>query len=320
MGKIWTIQACLDWSKAYLERHGDERPRLSAEWLLGAAVHMQRIELYMNFDKPMGEDELAFMHDAIVRRGKGEPLQYITGRAPFRMLEFNVKPGVLIPRPETELLVEEVLSYLDESCVQREDEPDKLLAQTDPEHIGLDGLTTRTCRCARVLEVGTGTGCIACSIASERPGVEVVAIDIDAGAAELATKNRDELGLADVVDIRQGDLCAPVREDEYGTFDVLVSNPPYIPSDVMEQLPQEVVAFEPDLALHGGSDGLDIYRRLLEQVPSMVRPGGLFACELHETMLEEAVLLASKSGMEDVRIINDLAGRPRHIVAFMPQA
>lgn len=319
MGKIWTIQACLDWSKAYLERHGDERPRLSAEWLLGAAVHMQRIELYMNFDKPMGEDELAFMHEAIVRRGKGEPLQYITGRAPFRMLEFNVKPGVLIPRPETELLVEEVLNFLDESCVAHEDTPSDSAAKQDPLHIGLDGLTTRTCRCARVLEVGTGTGCIACSIASERPGVEVVAIDIDDGAVELATKNRDELGLTDVVDIRQGDLCAPVCKDEYQTFDVLVSNPPYIPSDVMENLPHEVSAYEPDLALHGGIDGLDIYRRLLEQASSMLRPGGLFACELHETMLEEAALLAKQSMMEDVRIVNDLAGRPRHIVARYPQ-
>ena len=333
MNRIWTIQSCLNWSKEYLERHGDVRPRLSAEWLLSAAVDMQRIELYINFDKPMSAKELSYMHNALTRRAKGEPLQYITGRAPFRMLEVDVAPGVLIPRPETEILVDEVLSYIDtlkdrqatqdfaqvklnsgandERFVSQLQKDDNVYVGRTENNFLVDKVPP-----ARILEIGTGTGCIACSIASERPGTTVVAVDIEPRAIDLAMKNRKKYNLDDVIDIREGDLCSPITEEEYHTFDVLVSNPPYIPSDIMKELPHEVVDFEPSLALHGGVDGLSVFRHLLKQAPKMLRTGGLFACELHETMLDLAKDLALDAGFLRAEIVDDLAGKPRHLLAY----
>ena len=174
---------------------------------------------------------------------------------------------------------------------------------------------------ARVLEVGCGTGCISLSIAAERPGrVRCVATDIEPRAVSLAIRNRDALGIApDVVDIREGNLVSPLdRQTEWGTFDVLVSNPPYIPTAVMKRLPHEVAAFEPELALEGGADGLDIFRRLVNAAPSMLRADGLLACELHETTLDAAANLCRAAGFTDIRIVRDLTDRPRIILARVP--
>ena len=374
----WTIKSCLDWTRDYLKDKGDERPRLSAEWLLSSVTGLSRTELYMSFEQPLSAEELKAMHDMVVRRAKGEPLQYIAGTTTFRMIDVACEPGVLIPRPETELLVEEVLSYLDrvvlddatasqpraelpwnaeveaawkaeeDAAAQRaalqqaeaaagadfggysgavdNDEEDSSAdreafeAEASPE----DGaVASPEPRVARVLEVGTGTGCISLSLAHERPGrVTCVATDIEPRAVELASKNRDALGIAaEVVDIRLGNLVSPLnRETEWGTFDVLVSNPPYIPSAVMQQLPREVAAFEPSLALDGGADGLDIFRRLVRAAPSMLRPSGLLACELFEGHLDQAAVIAREGGLEDVCIIKDLTGRPRILLACVPAA
>ena len=175
-------------------------------------------------------------------------------------------------------------------------------------------------RCARVLEVGCGTGCISLSIASERSGrAQCVAIDIEPRAVDLSIRNRDALGISPAdVDVRLGNLVSPLnRETEWGTFDVLVSNPPYIPSAVMESLPHEVADFEPALALDGGADGLDIFRRLVNAAPHMLRPGGLLACELYEGHLDAAADLCRSAGMHDVRIVDDFTGRPRIVLALV---
>ena len=175
-------------------------------------------------------------------------------------------------------------------------------------------------RCARVLEVGCGTGCISLSIASERSGrAQCVAIDIEPRAVDLSIRNRDVLGISPAdVDVRLGNLVSPLnRETEWGTFDVLVSNPPYIPSAVMESLPHEVADFEPALALDGGADGLDIFRRLVNAAPHMLRPGGLLACELYEGHLDAAADLCRSAGMHDVRIVDDFTGRPRIVLALV---
>lgn len=389
--ETWTIKRFLDWTRDYLRDKGDERPRLSAEWLLSGVTGLSRTEIYMSFDKPMSPEELARMHSAVVRRAKGEPLQYIIGETDFRTITVACAPGVLIPRPETELLVEETLKYIDAdvlgaaacrprsrvelpwnaeiqaareaelatAAAQSEDrlvereltEEDIAALEEDAEleagdsgdsgdEVGLqtavprdgegalgatsaNGVNTSddddsASQVARVLEVGCGTGCISLSIAAERPEHTCcVAIDIEPRAVDLSIRNRDALGIApDVVDVRLGNLVSPLnRETEWGTFDVLVSNPPYIPTSVMGNLPHEVADYEPALALDGGEDGLDIFRRLVNAAPHMLKPGGLLACELYEGHLDQAASLCRAAGMREVRVVNDLTNRPRIILA-----
>ena len=411
--EIWTIKRCLEWTKEYLAERGEEHPRLSAEWLLCAATGLARIDLYMRMDETLDAAQLETMHAAVVRRAKGEPLQYITGSTQFRMIDVACAPGVLIPRPETEMLVEEVLNYLDAEVLSPEaaarqrvelpwnDEVEQARkaeaaladeraaaerraanltaadeaalgsdvlgsrayaeeladreaaqaaaqaaeAETDAEETaepeldeygiaieGADQGTAFGCRMplrllqpspalARVLEVGCGTGCISLSLAWERRGhVTCTATDIEPRAIDLATKNRDALGLtADEVAFSLTNLVSSIPREEWGTFDVLVSNPPYIPTGVMRSLPHEVKDFEPDLALEGGADGLDIFRRLLNAAPYMLRAGGLFACELYEGALDAAAELCRQAGLSDVRIVHDLTDRPRIVRAIVTE-
>lgn len=412
--EIWTIKRCLEWTKEYLAERGEEHPRLSAEWLLCAATGLARIDLYMRMDETLDAAQLETMHAAVVRRAKGEPLQYITGSTQFRMIDVACAPGVLIPRPETEMLVEEVLNYLDAEVLSPEaatrqraelpwnDEVEQArkaeaaladerataerraanLTAADEAALGSDVLGSRAyaeeladreaeeaaaqaaeaeaeqpaepeldeCgvaiedadqemtpaqdaaddvaepaepepRVARVLEVGCGTGCISLSLAWERRGhVTCTATDIEPRAIDLATKNRDTLGLtSDEVAFSLTNLVSSIPREEWGTFDVLVSNPPYIPTDVMRSLPHEVKDFEPDLALEGGADGLGIFRRLLNAAPYMLRAGGLFACELYEGALDAAAELCRQAGLSDVRIVRDLTDRPRIVRAVVTE-
>ena len=411
--EIWTIKRCLEWTKEYLAERGEEHPRLSAEWLLCAATGLARIDLYMRMDEMLDAAQLETMHAAVVRRAKGEPLQYITGSTQFRMIDVACAPGVLIPRPETEMLVEEVLNYLDAEVLGPEaaarqraelpwnDEVEQArkaeaaladerataerraenLTAADEAALGGDVLGSRAYaeeladreaeeaaaqaeeaeaaeaeglaeleldeygttiegadqeaalvrdaaapapvepRIARVLEVGCGTGCISLSLAWERRGhVTCTATDIEPRAIDLATKNRDVLGLtSDEVTFSLTNLVSSIPREEWGTFDVLVSNPPYIPTGVMRSLPHEVKDFEPDLALEGGADGLDIFRRLLNAAPYMLRAGGLFACELYEGTLDAAAELCRQAGLSDVRIVHDLTDRPRIVRAIVTE-
>ena len=412
--EIWTIKRCLEWTKEYLAERGEEHPRLSAEWLLCVATGLARIDLYMRMDEALDATQLETMHAAVVRRAKGEPLQYITGSTQFRMIDVACAPGVLIPRPETEMLVEEVLNYLDAEVLSPEaaarqrvelpwnDEVEQArkaeaaladerataerraanLTAAEEAALGSDVLGSRAYaeeladreaeeaaaqeaeaetaeasepdldeygiaiedagqettlaqdtavdaaapaepepRIARVLEVGCGTGCISLSLVWERRGhVTCTATDIEPRAIDLATKNRDALGLtSDEVAFSLTNLVSSIPHEEWGTFDVLVSNPPYIPTDVMRSLPHEVKDFEPDLALEGGADGLDIFRRLLNAAPYMLRAGGLFACELYEGALDAAAELCRQAGLTDVRIVRDLTDRPRIVRAIVTE-
>ncbi len=304
--EIWTIKRVLDWTCGYLERKGDEHPRLSAEWLLANVTGMSRVELYVNFDKPLEEGELSAMHAAIERRATGEPLQYVTGEMPFRHIVLRCERGVLIPRPETEILVDAALEGVDEALARA--------SEKDADAEKDDELAPPL---ARVLEVGTGTGCIALSIASERPGVHVTATDLSPRAIELATRNREALGLEGEVDIVECDLASGVDPELMGSFAVLVSNPPYIPTRVLsEEVPAEVADFEPALALDGGADGLDVFRRLLELAPVALAPGGTLAVELFEGSLEDAAaLVREQGGWASVEVREDLTNRPRVLVA-----
>lgn len=279
--KTWTIGDAMAWCREYLEHHDDENPKLSAEWLLAGATGLSRLELYMHFDRPLSMDERDILRESLKRRGAGEPLQYISGDAAFRHIVVKTSRGVLIPRPETEVLVDVVLD-------------------------ALNGIVD-----AQVLEVGCGTGCISCSIAKEA-GAHVVATDISPEAIACATRNVEMLGLEDAVDIVECDCVAGVE----GLFGCLVSNPPYIPSSELSELPQEVIGFEPKLALDGGDDGLDFFRRLVSEALPLVNPGGFFACELHETCLGEAVKILEDAGFTEAKIVHDLAGKERIVCVY----
>ena len=291
----WTIKRVLDWTSGYLERKGDEHPRLSAEWLLANVCGLSRVELYVNFDKPLEAGELDAMHEAIERRAAGEPLQYVTGEMPFRHIVLRCERGVLIPRPEPGVLVDAALEGVDAAAEKNDDAPGSV----------------------RVLEVGTGTGCIALSLASERPGTLVTATDLSPRAVELAGRNREALGLEEAVDIVECDLAAGVDPGLMGTFAVLVSNPPYIPTQVLrDEVPSEVADYEPELALDGGDDGLDVFRRLLELAPAALAPGGMLAVELFEDALATAAdLVRAQGGWASVEVREDLTRRPRVLVA-----
>ena len=278
--QTWNIGSTLAWCREYLEHHDDENPKLSAEWLLAHATGYTRIELYMHFDQPLSMAERDVLREALKRRGRGEPLQYISGEAAFRHIVVRTSRGVLIPRPETEILVDVVLSALSQA-----DEP-------------------------RVLEVGCGTGCIACSLAKEAKAY-VTATDISADAVACALRNVEALGLEELVGIVQTDCVTGIE----GGFDCLVSNPPYIPTAELAGLPREVTGFEASTALDGGADGLVFFERLLDEALPLVRDGGFFACELHESCLEEAARRLEQHGMQNVTITKDLTGRNRIISA-----
>ena len=283
--------------------------------------------------------------------GSGEPLQYITGEVAFRHITVKVRPGVLIPRPETEVLVSEVLAALPAPCPRdvawnpeaAEQEREAVAAvkkalveagesvspsentesnETEedvaaggdfgrPSSAGMD----ETRKSLLVADLCTGSGCIACSLAYEHPDVRVIATDIAPEAVALAEENAEALGLADRVAVLQCSLGSGIGEKRMGTFDAVVSNPPYVPTAVMAGIPREVADFEPTLALDGGADGLDLFRPLAAWAARALKPGGVLACELHEGHMDAARAVAEAAGFSDCRIVDDLAGRPRVLVA-----
>lgn len=272
----------LAWIESYLGAHHDKNPRLSAQWLISDVLHCNRLDLYLDMDRPFQPDELSKLHEFVARRAQGEPLQYIVGATTFRKISVRVEKGVLIPRPETEVLVSDALDV---------------------------------CTPQKALDLCTGTGCIACSIAQEVPGCHVVATDIDKKAVSLATRNRDALGLGDAIDVYCGDLGDAVPSDDMGTFDLIISNPPYVPSNVVSKLDPEVSDFEPSLALDGGKDGLDLFRRIVPFALAAMNDHGVLACELYESSLDEAKKIAEDAGFPSVSVMNDLTGRPRVLIA-----
>lgn len=354
MGETWTIQRVLDWTTGYLGRKGEERPRLSAEWLLSYVTGLSRVELYTNFDRPLDREELTEMHAAVARRAQGEPLQYVTGEMPFRHIVLRCEPGVLIPRPETEILVDAALEGVDaapeEGYVPEGYDPDPVPVARVSDTLGTDapgddadekddgeaevdaGANAEPkpaagseepsappeplTRGPLVLDLCTGTGCIALSIAGERPATRVVATDLSPTAVALARRNRDALDLTDRVEVLECDLASAVDPRLAGHFSVVVSNPPYIPTEVLErEVPAEVKDFEPHLALDGGMDGLDIFRRILAGAPSLLAPGGMLCVELFEGSLVQAADLARKQGgWARVEVREDLTHRPRVLV------
>lgn len=347
----WTIKKALEWTEGYLADKGDENPRLSAQWLLSEACGLSRTQLFVNFDRPLSEDERGVLRDYVRRRGAGEPLQYITGEVAFRHINVKVRPGVLIPRPETEVLVSEVLAALptpgprdvawNPEAVEQEREAvaavkkaleeagesvsssENTESNETEEDVAVGGDLGRpssagmdeTRKSLLVADLCTGSGCIACSLAYEHPDVRVIATDVAPEAVALAKENTEALGLADRVAVLQCSLGSGIGEKRMGTFDAVVSNPPYVPTAVMAGIPREVADFEPTLALDGGADGLDLFRPLAQWAARALKPGGVLACELYEGHMDAARAVAEQAGFVDVHIVDDLTGRPRVLVA-----
>jgi release factor glutamine methyltransferase len=241
--KIWTTLKVLDWTREFLASRGVENARLEAEWLLCAATGLDRVGLYLNFEKPLHDGELAAYRAMVARRGRREPLQHILGTQEFCGLEFEVSPDVLIPRHDTETLVSEAMRRM----------PDV----------------------RSVLDIGTGSGCIAVALARNLPAASVSAVDISEAALAVARRNAEKHHVD--IEFLPGSLLQPVAGR---TFELIVSNPPYIPSGDLATLQPEVRDFDPPAALDGGGDGLEIYRRLIPDAAAVLSAGGWLLLEV----------------------------------------
>ncbi|MEX0892653.1 MAG: peptide chain release factor N(5)-glutamine methyltransferase [Gemmatimonadota bacterium] len=269
-----------------LAERGFENPRLEGELLLAGILGMRRLDLYLQHDRPVAGAELERFREAVRRRLRHEPLQYVLGEAPFRELMLRVDGRVLVPRPETEVLVEEVLRWARASS----------LAELD------------------ALDVGTGSGAIALSLAREHPFRRVVATDASGAAVDVARANAERLGLGERVEFRAGSLWEPIPPAE--RFHVVVSNPPYISQEERPLLPPEVLDWEPPDALFAPAGGLAVLCALVEGAGARLQPGGLLALEVGWTQAEEvADHVRRRGGYGEPRIIRDLADRPRVVLA-----
>jgi release factor glutamine methyltransferase len=276
-------------STRFLTERGSDSPRLDAELLAAHSLGLRRIDLYLQHDRPLAEEELEPMRALLRRRAAGEPVAYLVGEREFHGRPFRVTPDVLIPRPETETLVERALRWARAAAGARG-----------------EGL--------RLADAGTGSGCIACTLAAELPGAAVVAGDVSAAAVAVARDNALRLGLGDRVTVGEGSWEAPFAA--HAPFDALVSNPPYVTSGEMEGLMREVRDHEPRLALEAGEDGLDAYRQLLDRCLPLVRPDGYLALEIDPRRREAVMRLVTtaRPGSE-VTVVDDLAGMARVVEA-----
>ncbi|HET9764169.1 MAG TPA: peptide chain release factor N(5)-glutamine methyltransferase [Casimicrobiaceae bacterium] len=285
---VATVSSALKDAAARLSAAGIGGARLDAEILLGEALGIERGKIYLNNDRALDDAELARFRSLIARRASGEPVSYITGRREFWSLDLIVNPAVLAPRPETELLVETALGFARRYRVK-----DRRL---------------------RILDVGTGSGAIAVALAEEIPAAEVWASDISSDALEVARNNARRHNVEQKIRFLAGDLFAPVAEMA-GGFDLIVSNPPYIRSGELATLPRDVRDYEPRLALDGGADGLDFYRRIAREAPRYLSAGGFLAVEIGAGMGEEVARLFAAAGFSSVRVDKDLAGSERVVSA-----
>ena len=283
MAESWTVLKLLRWTADYFAGRGIDSPRLDAELLLADTLELDRVGLYLNFERPLQAGELADYREKVRRRAGREPLAYILGTAEFWSRPLKVTPAVLIPRPDTELLVEQALARLDGA--------------------------------ARVLDVGTGSGALAIALAHERPEFRVTAIDLSAAALAVAADNARANGVAERIDFIQGDLAALPA----GPFDLVVANPPYIPHGDLATLMPEVRDFEPHLALDGGADGLDAYQALAGQAKRVLAAGGWLLVEVGIGQAAAVQQLFAGVGLTEIFTARDLAGIDRVVGGRRPQ-
>lgn len=278
MSENWTVRKAATWTATWLAEKGADSPRTDADLLLADALGVDRVRLILDWDKPLSQEELASYRRRIERRAAGEPLAYILGKREFYGRDFLVDGRVLIPRPETEGLVD----------------------------LALEGVLGPS----RILDLCTGSGCVGITLALERPEAIVDLVDLDQGAAEVARSNVEKHGAGCKVWV--GDLFEPVADQP--PWDVIVSNPPYVPSGDIPGLSREV-RNEPVLALDGGADGLDLVRRIVSRAGRHLVPGGLLALELTIEQPPAVAELLLQAGFSEARVEQDFTRRDRYVVA-----
>jgi release factor glutamine methyltransferase len=282
-----TVGEILQRAAQYFQDKGLENARLNAEILLGAVLDISRIDLYLKFDRPLTSQDLTAFRNLIKRRLSGRPLQYLTGQTEFYSLTFQVSSAAFIPRPETEILVGSMLDRL------RQERQDPLVA-----------------------DVGTGCGNIAITMAVHMPRARFYAIDRDPKALALARDNARRHGVEERIQFLQGDLLAPLEECQ-SRLNAVVSNPPYVATDELDRLPIEIREHEPVMALDGGTDGLEVVRRVIEEAAGSLATDGWLALEVGAGQAEPAEKLIAQMGgaYREATIIPDYAGIPRVILA-----
>lgn len=280
----WTIIRLLQWTTTYFKERGIESARIDAELLLAFALGLTRIDLYLRHDQPLNQDELTRFRTLVKRRAAREPVAYITGTKEFWALELVVGPDVLIPRPETECVVEGILEFLN--------------GNNGPE-------------APHLLDLGTGSGAIALALARGCPTAWVTALDRSCRALAIADRNRRCHNLQDRVHLVAGDWLAPFSGPNT-RFDAIVSNPPYIPSGQIDELEPEIARYEPRAALDGGPDGLACLRELIRSAPSWLLSGGALFLEIGHDQYPAVQQLATESGAyRDIACRPDYSGKDR---------
>jgi release factor glutamine methyltransferase len=282
----WTIREILRWTCDFFKKKGIETSRLDAELLLAHALGTDRLRLYLNYDAPLSLDERERFRALVRRRAGREPVSLILGRRDFWSFSVKVVPGVLTPRPETEVLVETALFLL--------------------RHVARP----------KVLEIGTGSGAVAAALAAELPDAWVLATDIDETAACSARDNVRSTDMKGHVSVMVSDTFSAIKPG--AGFDLICSNPPYIRSADIDGLPPEVSQFEPRLALDGGADGFDFIRRLAIESEPHLAPGGFLCMEIGADQKSGALAILAGEGFADTLCFPDLAGRPRVVVGRRP--
>ena len=281
MPKSWRVIDLINWAESYFKEKGFENPRSEIEWLLRAVLKCNRMDVYLRFEEPLSQSQLATLRSWVKRRLEREPLQYITGFCDFYGREFSVNEHVLIPRPETERLIDTALEKVK----------------------GLDSPS--------ILDIGAGSGCIATTLGLEIPGSTILGIDVSEDAIGIANKNKEKLE-AENVSFQKMNI---LKQRPEGEFDVLVSNPPYIPKGEMDRLMKDVKDFEPTVALTDQKDGLIFYKRFAEVGKEVVKSGGWIILEVgledHPSAVKK---IFSESRFPDTELIKDYNGDYRVLV------
>lgn len=275
MAETWTVLRILEWTADYFRSQDIESGRLDAELLLAEVLDLDRVGLYLQYDRPLDKSEQVAYRALVKRRAAREPIAYILGKTEFWSLPMMVSAEVLIPRADTEILVEEALKRMDGAC--------------------------------RLLDIGIGSGAISIALAHENKQAEVSGIDISPAAVALATANAVANGVAERTNFSVGDLA----DFSGGPFDLIVSNPPYIPQGDLAGLMPEVRDFEPATALDGGVDGLNAYRAILQQAPDQLNAGGWLLVEIGIGQAAELQQMFTEAGFVDIQIRDDYGGIPR---------
>lgn len=302
LGKPLIVASVLQWAADLLAEASVSSPRLDAELLLASVLGVERWRLILERDRKLTPWELQALNAMLERRIQRQPVAYILGQKEFWSLPLRVTPAVMIPRPETEVLVEAALWQLQGVRGQ-----------------GLGTVPQSPSPIPRpliIVELGTGSGAIALALAKELPQARIYATDCSPEALAIARENACSLGFAQRILFLEGDLYEPLPEALAGEIDLLISNPPYIPSDEIERLPPEVRLYEPRMALDGGPDGLEIHRRILASAGRFLRPGGLLALEIGADQGKAVVQLLEREKLYDaVEVVRDYAGHDRVVLA-----